>query len=245
MNRIFYQKNKNAVKMKNLIKAAKELNEKIGPDPAIKVVGVKKAKLEEELKEAALLIDLKEDDISDKTMEILNDIGAFAVADATEEDDPVEADPEDAPDPEEEEEEEEVDLVEEIDKAKKLKELKTLVKEFDEFKKLRNIQYFSVKELKEDMMGLIDPDWVPEEKAPPTEKKEPADKPEPKPAAKSKKGNTEKKVSNKGIVYLAWKEGQKDIETLHKLVSARVKLNTIKAWIGAWEKDKNLPANAK
>ena len=74
---------------------------------------------------------------------------------------------------------------------------------------------------------------------------------------KSKKAETEpkkpgvgkKKVdyskSNKAVVYEAWKDGEEDIDKLHKKVSEALKVTTLKSWVNSWKKGKNLPAIAK
>lgn len=208
--------------MKNLINVAKELNDVMGLDPAIKTVGVKKEKLIELIIQAGEMIDWETDEISEETKKELSVLGI------------------DVPGIEPAvviEEAEEVDLVALVDKATKLKDLKPLVEKYDEFKSLRKrlAGMFDPVELKEEMMGLIDPDWVPEEEIPlPTEKKEPTETPKPvekKPAAapapKKEKAPAPKKGS-KGpgviatIVECIEKAGKKGIskeEILEELIA--------------------------
>lgn len=54
-----------------------------------------------------------------------------------------------------------------------------------------------------------------------------------------------KKESSKKVIYLAWKEGQINIDILLGLVSSAVKQSTVKGWVQAWKNGKNLPAVAK
>ena len=111
--------------MKNLIKAAKELNEKLGLNPGIKVIGIKKEKLVAALLEAAEELEqTDEKTISKQTFEVLEEIGAEfdwredADEDADEDDDDLEdtledADLEDLEDDEEDEEDDEEEEEEE------------------------------------------------------------------------------------------------------------------------------------
>ncbi len=161
--------------MKNLIKVAKELNDKLGLDPEIKTKGVDEKKLKRDLLKAADLIDWDADDISPETTEELVSIG-FEV--------PVEVLPE-------EPEAEEIDLVALIDKTTKLKDLKALVNEHEPFKPLRKKipGMFETGELKEEMMELLGVTY--EDAEPATESK--VEKPKPKPAAvkKTEKGQSD------------------------------------------------------
>lgn len=52
-------------------------------------------------------------------------------------------------------------------------------------------------------------------------------------------------LSNKAIVYLAWKEGEEDSEKLFSKVKEAVKITTIKGWMNQWKNGKNLPAIVK
>lgn len=63
--------------MKDLQEAAKELNEVLSLEPAIKVVGIKKVDLEAKLKEAAALIDPDEDEITEETIATLTGLGVW------------------------------------------------------------------------------------------------------------------------------------------------------------------------
>ncbi len=130
--------------MKNLIKVAEELNDKMGLDPEIKTKGVDVKKLKKELVKAAEMIDWDADDISVETAEELAELGVEVPADVLPEADEPEADDVE-------------DLVTLIDKTTKLKALKALVKDHDVFKPLRKklVASFDVAELKEDMMELL------------------------------------------------------------------------------------------
>ena len=63
-----------------------------------------------------------------------------------------------------------------------------------------------------------------------------------------KKVNGEKKKgfsdSNKARIYLMWKDGEENVEKLHKKIKEGVKINTIRSWINQWKNKKNLPAIA-
>ena len=86
-----------------------------------------------------------------------------------------------------------------------------------------------------------EPEVKPEKKATPS-----------KPAAPVKAEKTEKKekkdfsISNKAIVWKAWNNGKGETSpsALNK-IAPDVQEKTIKAWIQAWTKGKNLPAVAK
>ncbi len=132
--------------MKNLIKAAKELNDVLGLDPEIKTVAVKKDVLEKKLKQAATMIE-PQDDVSEETIQTLEVLGALLKK----------AEPAEKPEPAEETNEPETDLVKLIDQATKIKELKVLIENYDEFESLRKtlVANFSVRDLKEDMMELL------------------------------------------------------------------------------------------
>jgi len=66
-----------------------------------------------------------------------------------------------------------------------------------------------------------------------------------KPIKKEKKNATDHSKSNKGQVYIAWKNGENDFEKLSEKIDGAVKLSTIKGWCNAWKNGKNLPAIAK
>lgn len=61
--------------MKAMQKAAKELNQKLGLDPAIKIVGNTKTTMRDQLIQSAALI-LEDDDITDETLELLATLSA-------------------------------------------------------------------------------------------------------------------------------------------------------------------------
>jgi len=61
----------------------------------------------------------------------------------------------------------------------------------------------------------------------------------------TKKTKADPSKSNKGQIYLAWKDGEEDINKLHKMVDEAVKTNTIKGWMKGWKVGKRLPAVAK
>ncbi|MFW6249386.1 MAG: hypothetical protein ACOC4J_06425 [Bacteroidota bacterium] len=60
--------------MKELKKAAKEINQVLEPKPAIKTVGIKKEKLEAELLDISE--EVMEDDLSEETLQTLENLGA-------------------------------------------------------------------------------------------------------------------------------------------------------------------------
>jgi len=62
---------------------------------------------------------------------------------------------------------------------------------------------------------------------------------------KEKKNATDHSKSNKGQVYIAWKNGENDFEKLSEKIDGAIKLSTIKGWCNAWKNEKNLPAIAK
>jgi len=68
---------------------------------------------------------------------------------------------------------------------------------------------------------------------------------EEKPIKKKKKNTTDHSKSNKGRVYIAWKDGENDFEKLSGKIDGAVKLSTIKGWCNAWKNGNNLPAVAK
>ena len=108
-----------SVKREDLIKVAKELNDVLGLDPQIKTgKKVTDKELTEQILEAADLI-LPEDDISDKTMEIIKILKGESVEEEDEEEVDMESEPEEDDDEveeeeveDEEEEDEEVDVEE-------------------------------------------------------------------------------------------------------------------------------------
>lgn len=53
-----------------------------------------------------------------------------------------------------------------------------------------------------------------------------------------------RRPSNKEVVYKAWRKGETSTTVLFALVKEGVKESTIKVWITAWGKGKNLPACA-
>lgn len=63
---------------------------------------------------------------------------------------------------------------------------------------------------------------------------------------KIKEANTSRQEgpSNKEVVYKAWRKGETSTTVLFALVKEGVKESTIKVWITAWGKGKNLPACA-
>jgi len=111
-----------------------------------------------------------------------------------------------------------------------------------------------MKELREVMLEMLkeEKEEKPEPKAKAEKvvekKKEPEQKEEKTLVVKKEtkqKGLTDHSKSNKAIVYLAWKDGEKDLEKLHKKVNENVKLTTIKGWTRMWVNKKGLPAIAK
>jgi hypothetical protein len=145
-----------AYKKETLIEVAKELNEVLGLEPAIEVKSKVKIKdLKESILQAGQLIDPAEDEFTDNTWTILEDLGAASRPakeyDREEADEEEEGNEQDSDGPlsdyeeeeeEEEEEKEEADEEEEslfvqVQKAKKLDELRAIAEGNKEFKKLQ------------------------------------------------------------------------------------------------------------
>lgn len=188
--------------MKNLIAAAKELNEAFGLKPPIKTVGIKKADLEELLIEAGKTYDPEEDELSEDTLAVLVELGAIEESEEEPEEEPEEEEPKDeeqegdAPEEESEEEPKEapasslskLGII--VDEETDLKTLKKLVKSEEVFTPLRKkvAGMFDVDDLKDAMLDLIDaaivdkPKGKARGKAPKKEEapKTPAKKPVPK-----------------------------------------------------------------
>ena len=231
---------KEKVKRSAVIKAAKELNTLLFEEGDEQMMNVKanEKDLLGQLKEASSIID-EGDEISDETRDTLIELG-FLEGEAEEE--------------EEEEEESEEDLLGLIKRSPKLQQLKDLVKSHDELKSLRKkLDKYSglqgTKKLREDMLSAVDElPLTKKKKEMSTKRKETAKKA---PAKKeSTKTTTKKKVtgelSNKAIVYNAWKKTPKiTVGELYSLVNKAVKENTIKGWLSQWKSGTNFPAIAK
>lgn len=231
---------KEKVKRSAVIKAAKELNTLLFEEGDEQMMNVKanEKDLLGQLKEASSIID-EGDEISDETRDTLIELG-FLEGEAEEE--------------EEEEEESEEDLLGLIKRSPKLQQLKDLVKSHDELKSLRKkLDKYSglqgTKKLREDMLSAVDElPLTKKKKGMSTKRKETAKKA---PAKKeSTKTTTKKKVtgelSNKAIVYNAWKKTPKiTVGELYSLVNKAVKENTIKGWLSQWKRGTNFPAIAK
>ena len=227
---------KEKVKRSTIIKAAKELNALLFEEGDEQMMNVKadEKDLLEQLKEASSIID-EGDEISDETRDTLIELG-FLEGEA------------------EEEEESEEDLLGLIKRSPKLQQLKDLVKSHDELKPLRKkLDKYSglqgTKKLREDMLSAVDElPLTKKKKGMSTKRKETAKKA---PAKKeSTKTTTKKKVtgelSNKAIVYNAWKKTPKiTVGELYSLVNKAVKENTIKGWLSQWKSGTNFPAIAK
>jgi len=233
---------KEKVKRSAVIKAAKELNTLLFEEGDEQMMNVKanEKDLLGQLKEASSIID-EGDEISDETRDTLIELG-FLEGEAEEEEE------------EEEEEESEEDLLGLIKRSPKLQQLKDLVKSHDELKSLRKkLDKYSglqgTKKLREDMLSAVDElPLTKKKKEMSTRRKETAKKA---PAKKeSTKTTTKKKVtgelSNKAIVYNAWKKTPKiTVGELYSLVNKAVKENTIKGWLSQWKSGTNFPAIAK
>ena len=227
---------KEKVKRSAVIKAAKELNALLFEEGDEQMMNVKanEKDLLGQLKEASSIID-EGDEISDETRDTLVELG-FLEEEA------------------EEEEESEEDLLGLIKRSPKLQQLKDLVKSHDELKSLRKkLDKYSglqgTKKLREDMLSAVDElPLTKKKKGMSTKRKETAKKA---PAKKeSTKTTTKKKVtgelSNKAIVYNAWKKTPKiTVGELYSLVNKAVKENTIKGWLSQWKRGTNFPAIAK
>ena len=124
--------------MKHLVKAAEELNEVLGIEPAISTERINAPALEKNLKTAASLIDWDMDEISEDTKAALSSIGV-KVPNMKKE----------TP--------EEIDLVSVVLNTNELKTLKSLVKEHAVFTPLRKRipGMFDPEELKEEMSKLL------------------------------------------------------------------------------------------
>jgi hypothetical protein len=138
-----------------------------------------------------------------------------------------------------------------VEEAETLKDCRELVKANDVFKPLRNglAGYKLIRKLKEEMLALLVPEEEPKKEEEPAKEKKETKKPASSAKKETKKPAADKKdkgaPSNKEVVYLAWKAGETDLEKLHKKVKEGVRIGTIKSWLSAWSKDKNLPAVAK
>ena len=240
---------KEKVKRSAVIKAAKELNTLLfeeGDEQRMNVKANEKDLLGQ-LKEASSIID-EGDEISDETRDTLIELG-FLEGEAEEE-----VEEEEEEEEEEESEEDEEDLLGLIKRSPKLQQLKDLVKSHDELKPLRKkLDKYSglqgTKKLREDMLSAVD-------ELPPTKKKKEMSTKRKETAKKapakkeSTKTTTKKKVtgelSNKAIVYNAWKKTPKiTVGELYSLVNKAVKENTIKGWLSQWKSGTNFPAIAK
>jgi hypothetical protein len=143
--------------MKTLVGIAKDLNEVMGLDPKIPVVGITKEKLTAQIKKASAMIDPINDEFTPETVAGLKNLGFWKEDDSDQEDTP-----------------EALDLESLIHQTKDLKELKALVKDREEFKPLRKriAGMFDLNDLREEMLSLLDPDYTP----PAPEKKPKAEK---------------------------------------------------------------------
>ena len=125
------------VKRSELVSAAKELNSVLGLEPAIDI-RAKPEVLTIKLQEAAGLLDLEQDKLTDTTLAVIEVLGYGQSEDV----DTEAPEPDDAPDPasvseDSGVEEEEEELLQVVTRASKLADLKILVSEHDEFKQLR------------------------------------------------------------------------------------------------------------
>jgi len=238
--------------MKDLIKVANELQKVMDFEEGGPPVDGTEKELNKWVEEAVDEIDYEIDKFTDDTTRILIDMQLWRGPALDEDED------EDDPEVEVVEEVEEVEdnLVDQIKAAGQMKDLKIICKDLDEFKPIRGYltKYKTVKELREVMLEMLkeEKEEKPEPKAKAEKvvekKKEPEQKEEKTLVVKKEtkqKGLTDHSKSNKAVVYLAWKDGEKDLEKLHKKVNESVKLGTIKSWITQWKTEKNLPAVAK
>lgn len=219
------------IKRSELVAAAKELNDLLGLVPIINVKA-KPSELKEKLIEAAGLL-TEDDEMTKATMAILKTLQSNSPTDAEKKEvgetgEDVEPEVPEVP---------EADLHTLVKETKKLADLKTIVLEYDAFKKLRKglDAYQGIrgpKDLKAAMLkALGDAGLVASEP-----------KREGKSAPKTRKREG---VSNKRMVYQAWKEGTTDPKALHQKIEERVKLNTIHCWLGNWRRGKDLPAGVQ
>jgi len=230
------------MKHEQLVNAAKELNEVLLPDPEINVHATPPVLKKQVIEYAGILA--PGDNLTENTVSVLKELGitipGINVINVIEEEPTTSPEPEDA---------QEVSLEEFVMESNDFKELKDLVKEYDEFKPLRGIisKFKTVPALKQVMLKELGVEDIQQtEDVPDAEKEE---KPAPKTPDKKNKTSKAKKekgeLSNKAIVYLEWKKGEKNPDTLLKLVTDQVKRTTIKSWIGMWGREKGLPAIAK
>ena len=211
------------VKRKDLIKAAKELNDIMGLDPQIKTgKKVTDKELIDQLLEAADLI-LPEDDISDETMKVLKILKGEAVDDEDIEE------PEDVNDEIEEEEELEEDTeVEELEEVEEDEDSETEEEEVeDEVDEPKKTKSETKKAKKVEKEQKVKKDMKSNKQR------------------KEKASENGRPKSNKAIIYEAWKSNITDIKELAARVNNEVKESTIRTYITWWKKGKNLPAIAR
>lgn len=248
-----YINNQNLEKMKrsHLIKAAEELNTLLELEPAIDT-DADDAEFIAKMKEAAKLVE-PEDTFTKNTEKVIKGIAKMTPTKIEEDLEPEETQEEE---PVNEVAEEVVpldDLKEKIEKCKGLGPLKALCKDHPETFGSIPVAKYNAKEaipmLKSAMLNAMTGEEVVEEEVKETPEK-PATKKEKKPTEKkagkvpeAKKEDPSK--SNKGQVYLAWKNGETNLDTLLNLVENRVKKATIKNWISMWGRNQGLPAIAK
>lgn len=235
------------MELKLLKPIAKEMNEVMGLNPAIKVVAVKADVLKEKIIEDAAEIDPELDEFSEETIAGLKELGAWPGGD--EGDEPAEEAADEAEEQEQDDQPEEDPEPEEADdngfaelydatETGTLKELKALVKANDVFKSLRKEApgRFELEDLRADMLDLLDllPEVAETEEAEKPTRKEkpvPAPKTEPKPekekapkpaqkekAPKPKKEAKEKKTSRPECVVAAIKEICKKGATIEEIM---------------------------
>jgi len=233
--------------MKDLIKVANELQKVMDFEEGGPPVDGTEKELTKWVEEAVDEIDYVTDKFSDFAVAYLIDQDLWKGPLLEEEE----------PEVEEAEVVEEVsdNLVDQVKAAGTMRDLKIICKDLDEFKSIRGqvTKYKTMKELREVMLGMLEGEKKPEVAKKATTKSAPEKKPVEKKEEKTpvvkketkQKGLTDHSKSNKAIVYLAWKDGEKDLEKLHKKVNENVKLTTIKGWTRMWGNKKGLPAIAK
>ena len=233
------------MKLIDIKKAAKELNQFLAIEPPIDVKQNQET-LEALVKEAIGLLDEgEEEELSTKTQAVIKELTAAV--------DEVSFD--------------ELSLEEQIEQATDINVLKSIIKQEDEFKSIRKglgVQK-DIEKLRDKMLAMLARTRNENAKKADT-KKDDTKKADTK-KADTKKDDTKKDdtkkddakkddakkddakkggaLSNKAIIWMAWDKGNSDVKYLHKLCKGKVQEKTITQWIKKWSKGTALPAIAK
>lgn len=212
-----------SIKKDELIEVAKELNGVMGLDPAIDVKKNSKI-LQQGIMQAGEFVDPQEDEFSEKTWIILEQLEvAYRPAQGPTPDRSEEG----LEEGQEESQEEQTESVSEEtekseDKGVPVEESVTIQDEQETDAESTSKEEVETKDA-----------YVENEKQ-----------------SKSAKSNASKsssleKLSNKARVYQAWQDNETNTENLCALVNNVIKKTTIKCWMNQWKNGKNLPAIAK